>query len=170
VVGFNFLFLADMDSHEILREAFQRTSPKEVAAELGLSLSLVYKWAQPGGDKGSGVENPLDRVVQLMRLTKDRRLIEWLCHQSGGFFVRNSRCEARTEHGGVLPATNEIIQQFADLLEAITQAAADRTISIEESEQIRRQWDELKAFTEGFVRCCEEGDFDDVSKLQARRA
>ena len=32
-----------MESHEILREAFQKISPKEIAAELGLSLSLVYK-------------------------------------------------------------------------------------------------------------------------------
>jgi hypothetical protein len=83
-----------MESHEILREAFQQTSPKEIAAEMGLSLSLVY----------------------------------------------------------------------------ITTAAADRTISVGESEKIRQQWDELKAFTEGFVRCCEEGNFEKRPALTGRRA
>lgn len=73
-----------MESHEILREAFQQTSPKEIAAEMGLSLSLVYKWAQPGEGKGSGVDNPLDRVIQLVRLTQNPRLMEWLCQKAGG--------------------------------------------------------------------------------------
>ena len=36
-----------MQSHELLREVFQKCSPKQVAAELGLSLSMIYKWAEP---------------------------------------------------------------------------------------------------------------------------
>ena len=36
-----------MHSHEILREVFQQCSPKQVSAELGLSLSMIYKWAEP---------------------------------------------------------------------------------------------------------------------------
>jgi hypothetical protein len=158
-----------MESHEVLREAFQQTSPKEIASEMGLSLSLVYKWSQPGDGKGSGVENPLDRVVQLVRLTKNPRLVEWLCQQAGGYFVRNPRHREQREHEDVFPATNEIIQQFADLLESITNAAADRRITKPESERIRRQWDELKAFTEGFVRCCEEGDFEHLPAPLHRR-
>ena len=149
-----------MESHEILREAFQQTSPKEIAAEMGLSLSLVYKWAQPGEGKGSGVDNPLDRVMQLVRLTQNPRLMEWLCQKAGGYYVRNPSYQRCDDQPDVFPATNEIIQEFADLLESITIAAADRTISVRESEKIRQQWDELKAFTEGFVRCCEEGNFE----------
>ena len=37
-----------MQSHELLREVFQKCSPKQVAANLGLSLSMIYKWAEPG--------------------------------------------------------------------------------------------------------------------------
>jgi hypothetical protein len=105
------------------------------------------------------VDNPLDRVASLIRLTRDPSLVQWLCHQAGGFFVRNPKGRTRPEQRDVFPATNEIIQQFADVLESITDAAADQSISKPEAEAIRRQWDELKAFTEGFVRCCEEGDF-----------
>ena len=46
-----------MQSHEILREVFQQCSPKQVAAELGLSLSMIYKWAEPpDAVAGSGTD------------------------------------------------------------------------------------------------------------------
>ena len=60
-----------MESHEVIKKACEKTSPKEVAAELGVSLSLVYKWAQPNTELGSGSRNPLDRVLELLRITKD---------------------------------------------------------------------------------------------------
>ncbi len=115
-----------MDSHDVIRKAFKNRGPKEVAAEMGLSLSLVYKWAQPNTDMGSGSRNPLDRVDQLRTLTGDSGIIEWLCQQAGGYFVRNPKsfCDEGFE---VVPATNEIVQQFADLLSTISKAAPCKT-------------------------------------------
>lgn len=156
-----------MESYEILREAFQQVSPKEIAAEMGLSLSLVYKWSQPGDGRGSGVDNPLDRVAQLIRITKNPRIIQWLCQRANGYFVQNPRHAEHEAHRDVFPAMNEIIQQFADLLESITLAAADRNITATEAKKIRRQWDDLKAFTESFVRLCEEGNFDRLRRQAA---
>ena len=153
-----------MESHEILRDAFEKTSPKEIASELGISLSLVYKWSQPPEEEGqgSGSKNPLDRATELIRLTRDIRIIQWLCQQSGGFYVRNPK-SAEDRPRDVGPATNSIIQQFADLLESITTAASDRKITTGEAESIRRHWDELKTTTEGFVRACEQGTFDQLA-------
>ena len=54
-----------MESHELLREIFDKKNPKEVSADLELSTSMVYKWAQPRAGEGSGIENPLDRVEAL---------------------------------------------------------------------------------------------------------
>jgi hypothetical protein len=152
-----------MESHDVIRKAFKHRGPKEIAAEMGLSLSLVYKWAQPNTEMGSGSRNPLDRVNQLRELTGDTGLLEWLCHQAGGFFVRNPKsfCEKGFE---VVPATNEIVQQFADLLSTISKAAVDNSITDDESEEIRLLWEQLKGYTEGFVRCCEEGDFENIPK------
>lgn len=147
-----------MESYQILKEAFKRTSPKAVASELGVSLSLVYKWAQEQSETGSGSRNPLDRLLEIIRLTNEPRIIEWLCEKTDGYFVRNppSSCE----HGfQVLPATNEIVTQFAELLSQISRAALDNSISRDEAHEIRAQWDRLKCYGEGFVRCCEEGDF-----------
>jgi hypothetical protein len=152
-----------VESYEILQQAFDKVPPKAVADALGVSLSLVYKWAQPPEEgKGSGLLNPLDRAAELMKVTRDPELIRWLCQRAGGYFVRNPG--KNIERRDLAPAMNEIIQQFADLLGAISEAAADHRVSKDETQLIRRHWDELKTVTEGFVRACEEGDFDKLPR------
>ena len=151
-----------MESHEIFKEAFKKSSPKEVASELGVSLSLVYKWAQEQSESGSGSRNPLDRLLEIIRLTDEPRIIEWLCQKTDGYFVKNpeSTCQQGFEY---LPATNEIVSQFGNLLTRISQAAYDNSITQDEASKIRTDWDKLKCFGEGFVRCCEEGDFEKMA-------
>jgi hypothetical protein len=157
-----------MHSHELLREVFKETSPKQVAADLGLSLSLIYKWAEPPDDQsGSGATNPLDRLEILLRSTNDPRLVQWICERAGGFFIHNP--ETHNAHPDYLiPATNEIVQEFADLLAVVAQAAADNQISPAESKKIRARWEELKSVTETFVHCCEEGNFQPIKDAAGR--
>src|SRR6201982_3837453 len=140
-----------MQSHEILREVFQQCSPKQVAAELGLSLSMIYKWAEPADvSAGSGSTNPLDRIDALLRCTSDRRLVQWICQRAGGFFILNPKTN-KPHPTYLIPATNQIVQEFADLLAVIAAAAADNHITPTESKKIRTRWEELKSVTEGFV-------------------
>jgi hypothetical protein len=148
-----------MQSHELLREVFQKCSPKQVAAELGLSLSMIYKWAEPGDPTaGSGSTNPLDRIDALIRCSKDPHLVQWICQRAGGFFIQNPKT-TNPHPAYLIPATNEIVQEFADLLAVVAAAAADNQITQRESKQIRARWEELKSVTETFVACCEEGNF-----------
>ena len=147
-----------MESHELLRDVFEKSSAKQIASDLNLSLSLVYKWAEPGEEAGSGATNPLDRVTALMQTTNDPRIINWLCERAGGFFIKNPKCNWQHSHL-LVPATNQILQEFADLLAVIATAAADNEISRTESKTIRARWEELKSVTEGFVHCCEHGNF-----------
>ena len=131
-----------MQSHELLREIFQKCSPKEVAAALGLSVSMIYKWAEPPEtDAGSGTSNPLDRIEALIRCSNDPRLVQWICQQAGGFFIKNPRNQ-RAHPDYLIPATNEIIQEFADLLAVIATAAADNHITGKEASTIRERWEE----------------------------
>jgi len=155
-----------MKSHELLRAVFDSTNPKLVAAELGLSLSLIYKWAEPPEENGSGAANPLDRVEALIRATKDPRIVQWLCERSGGFYINNPK--HHWPHPDFLvPATNQIVQEFADMLAAIAVAAGDNHISAPEAKSIRRKWEDLKTVTEGFVRCCENGNFTPMREKAA---
>jgi hypothetical protein len=154
-----FGILWDMHSYELLREVFQKSSAKQVSSDLGLSLSMIYKWAEPPEEgAGSGAANPLDRIDALMRCTDDTRIVQWICQRAGGFFIRNPR-KHNPHPDYLIPATNEIIQEFADLLAVVATAAADNAISPDEAKKIRARWEELKTVTECFVHCCEEGNF-----------
>jgi hypothetical protein len=66
----------------------------------------------------------------------------------------------------LIPATNEIVQEFADLLAVIATAAADNQITQKEANEIRARWEELKSVTESFVACCEEGNFLPLKEKQ----
>jgi hypothetical protein len=83
-----------MESYEVLRQAFKKVGCKTVAAELKLSPSLVHQWSR--GQKGtSAAVNPVDRVKQLVELTDGDEILEWLCAQRGGLFVRRSQLPAQ---------------------------------------------------------------------------
>jgi len=156
-----------MQSHELLKDILQKISAKQISAEMGLSLSLIYKWAEPAAE-GSGAANPLDRIEQLLKLTGDRRLAQWVCERANNFFINNPR--AKSHPVQLIPATNSIVQEFADMLAVIAAAATDNTITKPEAKDIRGRWEELKSVTEGFVQCCEAGNFGPVHQHLAARA
>ncbi|MBE7537589.1 MAG: hypothetical protein HS122_04175 [Opitutaceae bacterium] len=148
-----------MESHEVLREVLKKTSAKQIAADMGLSLSLIYKWAEPPGEAtGSGAYNPLDRVDQILKVTGDTRIAQWVCERAGGFFIANPEL-IKAKPNSLIPTTHAIVQEFADMLAVIATAAADNHITREEAKQIRRRWEELKSLAEGFIRAAEEGNF-----------
>jgi hypothetical protein len=153
---------AAMQSHEVLKEVLKQTSAKQIASDMGLSLSLIYKWTEaPADDAGSGASNPLDRIDQLLKSTGDRRIAQWVCERAGGFFIANP--EHQKAHAySLIPVTNEIVQEFADMLAVIATSAADSKITKEEAKQIRRRWEELKTVTEGFLRAAEAGNFTEL--------
>lgn len=150
-----------MESHEVLKRALRKTTPKAVAAELGISLSLVYKWAEKPSESGSGSFNPLDRLLQIIDLSGDNGIVEWLCRRQGGHFVKDPDVSGH-QVGNVLSATQGIIGQFSDLLNEISDATDDQSVCEQEAMAIRQCWDKLKSHAEAFVRACEAGDFKEI--------
>jgi hypothetical protein len=147
-----------MQSHELLKDVLKRTSAKQIAADMSLSLSLIYKWAEPPTESaGSGSSNPLDRIAQLLGSTKDPRIAQWVCERASGFFIANPTTKVSGE--ALVPATNHILRDFADLLATITAASADQQVSIDEARAIRERWERLKSVTEGFVQAAEKGSY-----------
>lgn len=158
-----------MQSHELLKEVLKKTSAKQIAADMGLSLSLIYKWAEPPDEgAGSGANNPLDRIEQLVRITNDQRIAQWVCELAGGFFITNPKVKPDAQQ--LIPSTNNIVKEFADMLGVIAVAASDSTVTREEARTIRARWEDLKSVTEGFVRQCEQGDFGALKASVERRA
>lgn len=157
-----------MQSHELLKEVLKKTSAKQIAADMGLSLSLIYKWAEPPDEgAGSGANNPLDRIEQLVRITNDQRIAQWVCELAGGFFITNPKVKPDAQQ--LIPSTNNIVKEFAEMLGVIAVAASDSTVTREEARTIRARWEDLKSVTEGFVHQCEQGDFGALKASVERR-
>lgn len=147
-----------MQPHELVKDILKRISAKQIASDLGVSLSLVYKWSEaPDGDSGSGAYNPLARVGQLIECTGDVRLAQWVCQQAGGFFIHNPEAHPNTRP--LAPATSRIVEEFAGMLSLIASASADQKVTAEEAASIRSRWEQLKSITEGYIRAAETGTF-----------
>jgi len=127
---------------------------------MGLSQSLIYKWCQPSsGEDASGAENPLDRVLEICRITGDEHAIDWLCQQTDSFRTENPETHTLTSPT-FLENTQSILKEFSDVLEAVTESYAHgNEIDETEAARIRKEWEELKSIAETFVQACEAGVF-----------
>jgi hypothetical protein len=150
-------------SHEVLKAAISTTGVKSVASDMGLSQSMIYKWSQASDSPdASGADNPLDRLLTLCRLTNDETPVDWLCQQTGSFRVKNPEGTASADISrSVLDNTQDILKEFSEMLEAVTESYANgQRIDLSESDRIRKEWEELKSVTEQFVCACEQGTFN----------
>jgi len=151
-----------MESHEVLKQTVNHLGVKAIASDMGLSTSLIYKWCQPKEEvDSSGADNPLDRIMRIYKLTGDRSPVEWLCQNIGGFFVKNHPVEMQDgDFFQPLKATQEILSEFSQLLEVVSQSIEDdQLIDTREAANIRRVWENLKSITESFVVACEAGKY-----------
>ena len=146
-----------MKSNEVLKEAIQNVGTKSVAHDMSLSTSLLYKWQGSEFHKGS-TANPMDRVVDLYKLTGDCNIIQWICNNAGGFFVENIHTYG-VHSEALFKATQKILKEFSEMLGAITESKLDGIISGSEAKSIRKEWEDMKSVTESFVKACENGNY-----------
>ena len=159
-----------MKSYDVIRKAVEEPGVKAVAARLKVSAALVYKWCEPPDteDKDqSGARNPLDRVRELYKLTNDIDLVQWICHEAGGFFVTNpdpSKLRPTLDES-IFTETRGMVRDFSELLDAITSAHEDDPgIDPAEADLIRAKWEDLKTCIESFVVGCEKGSYKPKGK------
>ncbi len=154
-----------MKSYEVIRQAVDEPGVKAVAAALRVSPALVYKWCEPPADLDdpdqSGARNPLDRVRDMYLLTKDIRLVRWLCNEAGGFFVANPVPELRKSlDENIFGESRGMVREFSELLDTVTESLEKTPgIQIDEADEIRQKWEDLKACVERFVIACERGHY-----------
>ncbi len=153
-----------MRSHEVLREAADSIGVKALAARLRLSPALVYKWCQaadPDDPDASGARNPLDRLEEVVEATGSTKVVNWLCHEAGGFFVPNPRVKAESVDTELLVNTQRLVEEFSQLLSTVTRSIEnDGRIDPAEADHIRQAWEGLKNIAETFTVACERGLFD----------
>ncbi len=159
-----------MRSYEVLKQAADKIGVKALAAKLRLSPALVYKWCQewnPDDPDVSGARNPLDRLADIVHETGDRRVVNWLCHEAGGFFVPNPPVPAGDVGTELLISTQRVVNEFSDLLGTVTRSIEnDGAIEPSEAARIRKEWEELKNTVEAFTIACERGLFGPKGKTR----
>lgn len=160
-----------MKSYEIIRQATDEPGVKAVAAALKVSAALVYKWCEPpeGADDpdASGARNPLDRVREMYEITKDIRLIRFLCNEADGFFVANPTLPKadRSLDENIFAETRSMVREFSELLDTITESLEKSPgVQIDEASHIREKWEDLKSCVERFCRACEAGFYGEDKK------
>ncbi len=156
-----------MKSYEVIRQATEEPGVKAVAAALHVSAALVYKWCEPPESSddpdASGAKNPLDRVREMYHITKDIRLIRYLCNEAGVFYVSNPEVPAPSksldEH--IFNQTRSMVREFSELLDTVTESLEKTPgIQVDEADEIRQKWEDLKACVERFVTGCERGFYN----------
>ena len=154
-----------MRSWEVLKEAADEIGVKALAAQLKLSPALVYKWCQESTKEdpdASGARNPLDRLAEIVDATSSTPVVNWLCHEAGGFFVRNPRHPSEDPETELLKSTQQLVMEFSELLSTVTRSIEDDgQIEDCEADSIRHKWEQLKSHAEGFVVACEAGCYQD---------
>lgn len=150
-------------SDEVLKQAADKIGVKALAADLKLSPALVYKWCQPFDPEdpdSSGTRNPLDRLAQIVELTGDVEIVNWLCRQAGGFFAPNPQVEQGNCQRDLLMGAQQLVKEFSDMLEEVSRSIADDGAIVgAEAARIRKHWEVLKRVAESFVVCAEAGLF-----------
>lgn len=150
-----------MRSYEVLKRAADGIGVKALAAELKLSSAMVYKWCQESNrddPDASGARNPLDRLADVVRATGSVEVVNWLCHEAGGFYVKNPDPPREPLSLEMLAETQKLVEEFSRLLSAVTQSIEDDGyIEGDEAEHIRSSWEQLKSSAEGFTVACEQG-------------
>lgn len=83
------------ESYEVLKDVINQVGVKAVSAEMGLSQPLLYKWCNNSKENDgtykpvAGAGNPLDRLRKIYEITKDKRIINWVCQVADGYFVES---------------------------------------------------------------------------------
>jgi hypothetical protein len=155
-----------MKSYDVIRQAVEERGVKSVAAALKVSPALVYKWCEPPSEAGdpdqSGTKNPLDRVREIYQLTKDIRVVRYLCNEAGGFFVADPAVPETKPNidQAIYTETRGMVRDFSELLDAVTESVEDdNSIDLDEADEIRQKWEDLKSAVERFVTACEKGHY-----------
>jgi hypothetical protein len=103
----------------------------------------------------------------MYEITKDIRLIRYLCNEADGFFVANPKLPpaGKSLDENIFAETRGMVREFSELLDTITESLERSPgVQIDEAVQIRQKWEDLKSCVERFCRACEAGHYGEARK------
>ena len=140
-----------MNSKEALKKACAERGVKEIAESLNISPTAIYNQINDPNKN-----DILNKFVDFVNACGNEIPIEWASEQLNGIFVKNPDVVAK--HDSMTPPyVPEALKEFSDVIREISNAMRDETVTPDEAERIRKEWDELKVVLERFVLACEFG-------------
>jgi hypothetical protein len=149
--------LRTLSSSETLRIAYDDevgAGIKTLAAELQLSASMLQKWGEiPGrtGEQNSGTANPIDYILKWTVATGSPTAAMWLLEHCGGFFAGTHPKRLTGSTIEYPAAWHRAHLEMAELDATVTRAVYDGTLSHADIAAIRKEWEDVKAWTQCFV-------------------
>ena len=128
---------------------------KQLAPLMGASESLLYKWAETGGQHRT---NPAEHIVALTRATGDFAVVDCVCHGLDGTFVPDPLVRGAVP-SDLSEARCALMLQLGEFLTALARAMMSGGISPSHARPVRQCWNKFKSVGEAFVRACERGFF-----------
>lgn len=147
-----------MESHTVIKDLLKEIPAKQLAGELGVSLSLVYKWAE-SQLSGAGASNPLDRVELLARLSNNDAPLHWLCARRGGMFVKKNQNADDTPPPDLRPDASRITREISRLLVLLGESLAADALPSASATQLNTLWTKLRPLIDAFVLAALQGDY-----------
>lgn len=134
----------------------EKPVPRPWPRELGVSLSLVYKWTEPAAGDGSGSRNPLDRLQKVIELSGDTGIVGSgsASRTACGHFVRNPFADGSGNRACAHGNAGDHLAVFR---------AAEPDFRRRDRPVDQKGWKPRKSarcgqagYAEGFVVCCEK--------------
>lgn len=99
--------------------------------------------------------DPLGDTIELMKHSKNNIILDYICAENGGIFVKN--VEAQDSTKTIFQDTSTIFSEASDILRVLSDAGSDGKITQEEGEKIRKEVDEFNKVIFGLLSAVEKG-------------
>lgn len=125
-------------SSEVIDEALGG-NVKQYDETMNRSPALIYKWI------AGTTPNPVDDIINIYKSTGDLCVIEYLCQNHDGYFVKNTHEMDRHEF------VNKMLSEIGDIIVNITESDADEIWTREEIEELEKRQAKLNSIITGFT-------------------
>lgn len=142
---------------EVLRDAVKGVNIKELAADLGkvqgketLSKSYVYQ------QLSARTANILQRCEVWLKHEKGDSILQWLCNENEGYFVKRIVRRGKTDHTIIA----KLMVEFSEVMKAIAESLIDGKVEDKEYRNMRKEWQDVQALMESFFDDVESGKYN----------
>jgi hypothetical protein len=134
---------------QVLRDGLQGKGPCD---KVKAGDRLQYLWKDPKDLKSS---DPLHDTLALMHHSQNDLILNFICSEFDGVFLKNIEAEESTKT--IFQDQADIICEVADVVKVLTDSCADGKMTMEEIAKFEKEIDDLNRAAFGFIQAARKG-------------